>query len=212
MKSCGLFDKAEKARSGLSQEEKAKLIKSADLIAVSVANRFRSKFPHGTSLDDIAQEALLAVVLAADNFDPAGPAKFSTVAFAWVQKILKQKCREAWGEARALHGSEALDCLSKPEANEEDNQGDVQSLVADGAGDKLARINHGIEREHIYLCAIEGLTPDQIADRLVIRRRDEPDELLRKRRVAYARGVRCDIRRAVKVLTKAENTEGGMFE
>jgi len=85
---------AASATARVSRRERDRLVRTHIDLAHSLARRFTGR---GEELDDLRQVALLALVQAADRFDPARGFAFSTFAMPTVLGALKRHLRDhAW--------------------------------------------------------------------------------------------------------------------
>ena len=117
-------------------------------------------------IDDIASEAALACWEVALTFDPAGPAKFSTVAYSYISKRLRNIIDEQRLAAQHATGADmGLIVQGVGDDADDDHDDDDAVSLTDDERDLMQRLPIHARRV-VALVAFGGFTPEQAATQL----------------------------------------------
>lgn len=149
-------------------------------------------------VEDIAAEAMLYLWEVATTFDPTGPAKFSTVAYAYISKRLRHIIDEQRLASQHATGADMGLIVQRPadgpesdddhEADDEDSDGAVS--LTDDHRDLMQRLPAHARR--CVMLVLSGFTPEQAATQLGMATKD----------------VKLVIRNAAKVLSVEQKKMG----
>ncbi|MGC9361450.1 MAG: sigma-70 family RNA polymerase sigma factor [Candidatus Syntrophosphaera sp.] len=125
-------------------------------LAYGIAKRYTNR---GLSLEDLRQEALIGVMLAARHYDPGQGASFSSYAVYWIKKQLLQAI-----------GRENLGSLQAGELSQDhpEEEAPVEPPQGGGISGHLPNTMPAIERRIILQCYEESLTLKDISRNLGI--------------------------------------------